>query len=83
MKAIRSFLGHATKFLKEFSKIARPLTKLLKKDAPFNFSILCIDSFNILEDKLIHAPIKISPDCNLPFKLMCDANNYAIGVVLG
>ncbi|GJU59302.1 reverse transcriptase domain-containing protein [Tanacetum coccineum] len=58
VKGIRSFLGHAgfyRRFIKDFSKIARPMTQLLMKDAKFDFSDECIKSFDILRDKLITA----------------------------
>ena len=86
VKGIRSFLGHAgfyRRFIQDFSKISRPLTHLLEKDAPFNFTNECIDAFNTLKKKLTEAPILVAPDWDLPFELMCDASDYAIGAVLG
>jgi hypothetical protein len=86
VKGIRSFLGHASfyqRFIQDFSKIARPLTHLLEKDAPFNFTNECVDAFNVLKKKLTEAPILVALDWNLPFELMCDASDYAIGAVLG
>nr|GEZ72502.1 reverse transcriptase domain-containing protein [Tanacetum cinerariifolium] len=56
---------------------------LLEKETPFVFSKKCIDAFNTLKKKLTEAPILVVPDWNLPFELMCDASDYAIGVVLG
>nr|GFC39107.1 reverse transcriptase domain-containing protein [Tanacetum cinerariifolium] len=50
---------------------------------PFVFSKECIDAFNTLKKKLTEAPIFVVPDWNLPFELMCDASDYAIGAVLG
>ncbi|GJR28537.1 reverse transcriptase domain-containing protein [Tanacetum coccineum] len=50
---------------------------------PFFFSEECIDSFNTLKRKLTEAPILIAPDWDLPFELMCDASDFAIGAVLG
>ncbi|GJW14319.1 reverse transcriptase domain-containing protein [Tanacetum coccineum] len=67
----------------DFSKIARPMTHLLEKETPFFFSEECIDSFNTLKRKLTEAPILIAPDWDLPFELMCDASDFAIGAVLG
>ncbi|GJU35075.1 reverse transcriptase domain-containing protein, partial [Tanacetum coccineum] len=64
-------------------KIARPMTHLLEKETPFVFSEECIDSFNTLKRKLTEAPILIAPDWDLPFELMCDASDFAIGAVLG
>jgi hypothetical protein len=59
-KGIRSFLGHYgfyRRFIKDFSYIARPLTNLLAKDVPFKFDDACLNSFNILKEALISAPI--------------------------
>ncbi|GJV62952.1 reverse transcriptase domain-containing protein [Tanacetum coccineum] len=86
VKGVRSFLGHAgfyRRFIQDFSKIARPMTHLLEKETPFFFSEECIDSFNTLKRKLTEAPILIAPDWDLPFELMCDASDFAIGAVLG
>ena len=85
VKAVRSFLGHAgfyRRFIKDFSKITRPLTKLLEKDAPFVFTEECLVSFETLKMKLINAPIMVAPDWNLPFELMCDASDFAVGAIL-
>ncbi|GJT34532.1 reverse transcriptase domain-containing protein [Tanacetum coccineum] len=43
----------------------------------------CIDAFETLKKKLTEAPILVVPDWNLPFELMCDASDFAIGAVLG
>ncbi|GJZ68650.1 reverse transcriptase domain-containing protein [Tanacetum coccineum] len=86
VKGIRSFLGHAgfyRRFIKDFSKISRPMTHLLEKNTPFIFSEECIQAFQTLKKKLTEAPILIAPDWDQPFKLMCDASDYAIGAVLG
>ena len=86
VKGVRSFLGHAgfyRRFIKDFSKITKPLCKLLIKDAPFKFTDECLVAFNRLKRELISAPIITAPDWNLPFELMCDASDYAIGAVLG
>ncbi|GJZ45391.1 ribonuclease H-like domain-containing protein [Tanacetum coccineum] len=53
------------------------------KDAKFDFSDECIKSFDILWDKLITTPVIIAPNWDLDFKLMCDANDNAVGTVLG
>ncbi|GJR10728.1 reverse transcriptase domain-containing protein [Tanacetum coccineum] len=86
VKGVRSFLGHAgfyRRFIQDFSKIARPMTHLLEKETPFVFSKDCIDAFETLKKKLTEAPILVVPDWNLPFELMCDASDFAIGAVLG
>nr|GEU56654.1 reverse transcriptase domain-containing protein [Tanacetum cinerariifolium] len=85
VKGIRSFLGHAGfyhRFIKDFSKIARPMTRLFGKDIPFIFSLECVDAFQILKRKITKAPILIARDWDMPFELMCDASNFAIGAVL-
>ncbi|GKA49099.1 reverse transcriptase domain-containing protein [Tanacetum coccineum] len=86
VKGVRSFLGHAgfyRRFIKDFSKISRPMTHLLEKNTPFIFSDDCIQAFQTLKKKLTEAPILIAPDWDLPFELMCDASDFAIGAVLG
>nr|GFA63767.1 DNA-directed DNA polymerase [Tanacetum cinerariifolium] len=82
VKGIRSFLGHAgfySRFIKDFSKISRPMTHLLEKNSPFIFSNECIQAFRTLKDKLTKASILIAPNWDQPFELMCDASNYAVG----
>ncbi|GJR78119.1 reverse transcriptase domain-containing protein [Tanacetum coccineum] len=86
IKGVRSFLGHAgfnQRFIKYFSKIARPITKLLEKDTPFEFNDECQKAFELLKEKLTCAPVIVSPNWNLPFELICDASDLAIRVVLG
>jgi hypothetical protein len=86
VKDVRSFLGHAgfyRRFIQGFSFISRPLCSLLLKDAPFIWTEACQEAFAKLIDKLTSAPIMRSPDWSLPFELMCDASDYAIGAVLG
>ena len=82
VKGIRSFLGHAgfyRWFIKDFFQIARPLTSLLAKEAPFEFTDECLKAFNTLKKAMIIQP----PDWSLPFEIMCDASDFAIGAVLG
>ncbi|GJS46640.1 reverse transcriptase domain-containing protein [Tanacetum coccineum] len=86
VKGVRSFLGHASfyrRFIKYFSKISRLMTHLLEKNTSFVFSNECIQAFEMLKKKLTKAPILIAPDLDLPFELMCDASDFAIGAVLG
>ena len=71
------------RFIQDFSKIAKPLTNLLMKDVAFEFSSDCLEAFNKLRQALITAPIMQSPDWTLPFVIMCDASDYAVGAVLG
>ena len=86
VKGIRNFLGHASfyrTFIKDFSKIARPLCRLLEKDAKFNFDESCQYSFEEIKSRLVKAPIMAKPDWNKEFEIMCDASDYAMGAVLG
>ena len=86
VRDIRLFLGHAgfyRRFIKDFSAIARPLCTLLAKDIPFTWSQACEDAFAKLKTMLVSPPIMRSPNWNFPFEIMCDANDYAVGVVLG
>ena len=86
MKGVRSFVGHVGfhhHFIKDFSHIARPLTSLLAKDAPFEFDDECLNAFQILKTTLISAPITQPPDWLLPFEIMCDASDYAVGGSFG
>nr|GEW44867.1 DNA-directed DNA polymerase [Tanacetum cinerariifolium] len=71
------------RFIKDFSKISRPMTHLLEKNAPFVFFDDCVQAFQTLKEKLTKAPILIAPDWDQPFELMCDASDFAVGVVLG
>ncbi|GJY73589.1 reverse transcriptase domain-containing protein [Tanacetum coccineum] len=64
VRGIRSFLGHAgfyRRFIQDFSKIARPMTHLLEKEAPFIFSKECVEAFETLKQRLTHAPILVAP----------------------
>ncbi|GJT53686.1 reverse transcriptase domain-containing protein [Tanacetum coccineum] len=86
MKGVRSFLGHAgfyRRFIKDFSMISKPMTQLFMKDAKYDFSEDCKKAFNKLKERLTTAPIIISPDWSMPFELMCDASDFAVGAVLG
>ncbi|GJS02491.1 reverse transcriptase domain-containing protein [Tanacetum coccineum] len=86
VKGVRSFLGHAgfyRRFIQDFSKISRPMTHLLEKETPFVFSKECVEAFNALKKKLTEAPILVAPDWDLPFEIMCDASDFAVGAVLG
>src|SRR6185295_12051456 len=86
VKGIRSFLGHDgfyRRFIANFSQIARPLTSLLAKDAPFQFTDECDKAFDNLKKALISAPIIQPPDWKLPFEIMCDASDYTVGAVVG
>ena len=64
VKGIRSFLGHAgfyRRFIRDFSKIARSLCRLLEKDTKFNFDAACQSSFEEIKSRLVEAPIMAKP----------------------
>ncbi|XP_037870373.1 uncharacterized protein LOC119629252 [Bombyx mori] len=84
-KDIKSFLGlvsYYRRFIPDFSKIAKPLTSLLKKETPFNWENQQQISFDLLKQKLTTAPVLAYPDFSQPFLLTCDASNHAVGSVL-
>ena len=86
VKGIRSFLGHFgfyRRFIKDFSKISRPLCRLLEKDANFDFDESCKFAFEQIKSRLVSAPIMLTPDWNNEFEIICDAGDYAMGAVLG
>ena len=86
VKGIRSFLGHAgfyRRFIRDFSKIARPLCRLLEKDAKFNFDESYQYSFEEIKSRLVETPIMAKPDWNKEFEIKCDASDYSMGAILG
>jgi hypothetical protein len=81
---IRSFLGLAgyyQRFIKGFSKIARPMTELLKKEK-FNWTESCEKSFQELKRRLTTAPVLTLPDIQRDFAVHCDASRQGLGCVL-
>ncbi|WJZ87618.1 hypothetical protein VitviT2T_006987 [Vitis vinifera] len=86
VKGIRQFLGHAgfyRRFIKDFSKISKPFCELLVRDAKFVWNEKCQKSFEELKQFLTTAPIVRAPNWKLPFEVMCDASDLAMGAVLG
>ncbi|XP_038207042.1 uncharacterized protein LOC119828829 [Zerene cesonia] len=84
-KDIKSFLGlvsYYRRFIPQFSKIAKPLTSLLKKDVPFKWIDEHELAFETLKNKLVSAPILTYPDFTQPFILTCDASSFAISAIL-
>ncbi|RVW85811.1 Retrovirus-related Pol polyprotein from transposon 17.6 [Vitis vinifera] len=85
VKGVRQFLGHAgfyRRFIQDFSKLSRPLCELLAKDAKFVWDERCQKSFDQLK-QFLTTPIVRAPNWQLPFEVMCDASDFAIGAVLG
>lgn len=85
-KQIKQFLGLAgyyRKFIKDYSKIARPITKYLKKDARIDVKDPDYkESFETLKKLLTNSPVLAYPDFNKKFVLQTDASNFAVGAVL-
>ncbi|XP_043488078.1 uncharacterized protein LOC122515007 [Polistes fuscatus] len=85
IKSIRQFLGLAgyyRRFIPAFSKVAKPLTDLLKKEALFRWESTHENAFCSLRDALCKEPILQYPNFSLPFNVTTDASGYAIGAVL-
>ncbi|KAL4340282.1 hypothetical protein GQ457_08G026760 [Hibiscus cannabinus] len=73
-------------FMDDFSTFGEDFDNCLSnldKGRPFEFNDDCTKAFNLLKQKLVTAPIVEPPDWKLPFELMCDASDYAVGAVLG
>jgi hypothetical protein len=86
VKSLRSFLAHAIfyrRFIKDFSKMTKPLTHLLQNDVAFDFDEKCLAAIRTLKSALVSAPIIQPSDWSQPFEIMCDASDYAVGVVFG
>ena len=86
MKRVRSFLRHASfykRFIKNFSKITRPLCRLLEKDTNFDFDDACNFAFDEIKARLVIVPVIDTPYWNKNFEIICDASDFAIGVALG
>ena len=86
VKGIRSFLGHVgfyRRFIKDFSKVAKPLCNILEKDRKFCFDGDCLKAFLELKEKLSTVPVIVAPYWTSPFELMCDASDVALGAILG
>jgi len=84
-KNIKQFLGLAgyyRRFIPNFSKIAKPLTTLLKKDEPFEWKQPQEDAFTSLRDSLCTEPLLQHPDFTQPFVLTTDASGHAVGGIL-
>jgi hypothetical protein len=85
VKEIRSFLGltgYYCRFIKGFSKIAKPLTSLLEKDKEFRWTTACQVSFEELKKRLISALVLAMPNLQKSFDIYCDASRQGLGCVL-
>ena len=85
VKGIRRFLGNVgfyRRFVKDFSKISRPLCRMLEKESKFEFDEKCKFAFEEIKARLIRAPIRATLNWSKDFEIMCDASDYAMGAVL-
>ena len=86
VKTVRQFLGHVgfyRRSIKDFPKIAKPLYKLLEKDAKFMWDEDYQKSFEELKAYLTTTPIVRALNWKLPFEVICNVSDLAIGAVLG
>ena len=84
VRDLRSFLGHIgfyRRFIQDYVKVSKPLTTLLCKDKDFIIDEEGKRAFTMLKQVLIEAPILQSPNWDLPFEIMCDASDYAVGAI--
>ena len=82
---IRSFLGLARyyrRFIPDFSRIAKPMTELLKKGVKYNWDSKCDEAFHTLRAHLTTAPVLAQPDNSKPYDVYCDAWGTGLGCVL-
>jgi hypothetical protein len=85
VKQVQQYLGicnYYRRFIKDFSKIAKPLFGLLQKDKKWDWTPECQAAFEGLRDKLVQYPILRHPDYKKPFMLHTDASGFAIGAIL-
>jgi hypothetical protein len=84
VRQIRSFLGLAgyyRRFIPDFSRIEKPITELLKKEAKFVWGQKCEDAFHALRQHLTTEPVLAQLDSNKPFDVYCDASGTGLGCV--
>ena len=82
---IRSFLGlvgYYRRFIPDFSRIAKPMTELLKKDVKFKWDAKCDEAFHTLRAHLTTAPVLAQPDNSKSYDVYCDASGTGLGYVL-
>jgi hypothetical protein len=80
--SLLGLVGYCRRFIPNFSKIAKPMTKLLENDAKFKWSPQCEEVFLTLKKLLTTAPVLVQPDIKKSFDVYCDASDTGIGGVL-
>lgn len=84
-KEVQSFLGlvgYFRRFIKDYAKIAVPLTRLTRKDTKFDWTEECAQAFEEMKRLVTNPPLLAYPDFDTKFILQTDASDYAIGAVL-
>lgn len=84
-KDVQAFIGFCNfyrRFIQDFSKLARPLHDLTKKDAPWRWDSVQQQAFDALKDKITSAPVLTMPRDDGQFRVEADASDYAVGAVL-
>ena len=79
LRHIRSFLGFCNfyrRFIRDFSKLAKPLTGLIKKDIPFNWSLVCQSAFDSLKKMVTKAPILTHYKQGVKTIMKTDSSDY-------
>jgi hypothetical protein len=74
--------GYYRRFIPNFSKIAKPVTKLLKKENKYARSDACDEEFKLLKKLLTTSPMLAQPDTDKPFDVYCNASGTGLGGVL-
>jgi hypothetical protein len=75
-------VGYYRRFILNFSKITKPMAKLLEKEAKFKWSPQCEEAFLTLKKLLTTVHVLAQPNIEKPFDVYCDASSMAIGGVL-
>ena len=85
VKQVRSFLGFSNfyrRFIRHYSKIARPLNDMMKKDKKWEWMEYCKNAFRKLKEEFLKEPVLLMPDPTKPFILESDTSKWATGAVL-
>ena len=85
VRGVRGFLGFCNyyrQFIDGYSRIAEPLTRLMRKDQPFHWTLECQHAFEQLKDSLMKAPLLAKWTPGLETAIECDSSGYAVGGTL-
>jgi hypothetical protein len=74
--------GYYHRFIPDFSRIAKPMTELLKKGVKYLWSEACEKAFHTLRQHLTSAPVLVQLDNSKPLEVLCDASGTSLGCVL-